>query len=436
MKKYFALLFIAIVLLIPVFRAQAVDPVIIEVFKSEYCPHCKKLSEYLQDLEKERDDFVVIYYDVNDADEGEFFDEMADTLGVYKVTPLIFINQTVITGFGGPDTSGQQIIRLIEEAKTKDSVITIAEYFGRELKLSGGDNQSDSTVETDPVSSPDMTATDNPDIQKVDDDETEGVDLDEISTGFSNSTNTIVSLPFIGSNISIDSLSLPTMSFVLGIVDGFNPCAMWVLVLLLGALVAVGNKKRMWEIAGLFLLAQAIMYYLILNVWLYAWDFIGLDRIITPIIGVVAVGAGIYFLWEFKKATDECKITDLNQRAKIAKKVQEFAQKPITLVTAVGIIGLALSVNIFEFACSIGIPQTFTKILDINELSGLTKQFYNLLYLIGYMIDDLVVFGIALYSFEKIGLTGKYTRWSHLIGGLLMVLLGLILLLKPDILVF
>ncbi len=109
----------------------------------------------------------------------------------------------------------------------------------------------------------------------------------------------------------------------------------------------------------------------------------------------------------------------------------------MTLVTAFGILGLALSVNIIEFACSVGIPQTFTKILDMNYLSWAGKQIYNSLYILMYMVDDLIIFAIALYSFEKIGLTThKYTRMSHFIGGLIMVILGFILLTKPTLLVF
>ena len=109
----------------------------------------------------------------------------------------------------------------------------------------------------------------------------------------------------------------------------------------------------------------------------------------------------------------------------------------MTIAVALGVLALAFSVNIIEFACSIGIPQTFTKILDINYLTWAGKQFYNALYILMYMVDDLIVFGLALYSFEKVGLTThKYTSASHFIGGLLMLILGLIMLLNPTLLVF
>ena len=100
-----------------------------------------------------------------------------------------------------------------------------------------------------------------------------------------------------------------------------------------------------------------------------------------------------------------------------------------------GILGLALSVNIFEFACSIGIPQAFTRVLDINQLTWWGRQFYVGVYLATYLLDDAVVFVLALYSFDKIGLTGKYSKWTTLIGGVLMVILGLLMLFKPEWLV-
>ena len=178
------------------------------------------------------------------------------------------------------------------------------------------------------------------------------------------------------------------------------------------------------------------MYYLILNVWMTAWDFVGLDEIVTPIVGVVAVGAGLFFLYQFYKADTTCKVGSLESKRKTTEKIKHYAIAPMTIVTLLGILALAFSVNIIEFACSVGIPQTFTKVLDLNYLSWAGKQVYNAIYILMYMVDDIIIFGIALYSFDRIGLTThKYTRASHLIGGTIMVALGLILLIDPNLLV-
>jgi uncharacterized protein (UPF0333 family) len=212
---------------------------------------------------------------------------------------------------------------------------------------------------------------------------------------------------------------------------------MWVLVMFLTLLMEAGSRLRMFQMAGLFLLAEAIMYYLILTVWMTTWDFIGLDKIVTPIVGTVALGAGAYFLYLFYKSDSTCKVGSLDTKRKTSEKIKAYATAPLTIISALGILGLAFSVNIIEFACSIGIPQTYTKILDLNQFSFIQEQFYNFLYILMYMVDDLIVFGIALYSFDKLGLTThKYTQASHLIGGIIMIGLGLLMLFNPSALIF
>ena len=144
-----------------------------------------------------------------------------------------------------------------------------------------------------------------------------------------------------------------------------------------------------------------------------------------------------FFIRNYIKKGDElsCEVTDFEKRAKISKKIRDIANKPFTFLTALGIIGLALSVNVIEFACSVGIPQTFTKILQINNISFLQRQLYTFIYILGYMIDDFIVFGLALLSVNKLQLTTKYSKWVNLFGGILMVILGLILIFKPSLLI-
>ena len=92
--------------------------------------------------------------------------------------------------------------------------------------------------------------------------------------------------------------------------------------------------------------------------------------------------------------------------------------------------------NIIEFACSVGIPQAYTKILELNNLSFLQTQWYTFLYIVFYMIDDIIVFGLALWGFNKLHATEKYSRASMLVGGVLMLILGALLILAPNLLTF
>lgn len=391
--------------------SSAVDKVKIEYFGRKDCKNCANLEKFLTELSNKRKDFEYIEYKIDENGENKkFFDEVTTKLKLVKGTPIIYLNGHIIQGFNTPDTTGKEIVKLIDEGKKANSVFTLEEYVknGKYENISS----NGSVCEGDEVC------------------EIPGLTKDA-------SRQVIVNIPFINKSVDLTDYSLPLMSLILGTVDGFNPCAMWVLVLFLTALIAVGSKTKMFRVAGLFILAEAVMYYLILNAWLYTWDFVGLDKWVTPIVGIVGIIGGIFFVRNYLKKGDElsCEVTDFKKRAKISNQIREIANKPFTLLTALGIIGLALSVNVIEFACSVGIPQTYTKILQINNISFWNRQIYTFIYIIGYMIDDIMVFGLALLSVNKLQLTTKYSKWVNLFGGILMIILGLILLLKPSLLI-
>ena len=210
---------------------------------------------------------------------------------------------------------------------------------------------------------------------------------------------------------------------------------MWVLVMFLSILAQSGSRKKMVQIAGIFILAEAIMYFMILNVWYETWDFVKLDHIVTPIIGLISIGAGCFFLYEFFfNKNGECVVVSHDQKKKITHKIKHVIQSPMSIAVFFTTIGIAFSVNIIEFACSIGIPQAFTKLLEMSSLSFMVKQMYVTIYTFFYMIDDLVVFGIALYAFKYLHLTTKYTRYCLALGGIIMLVLGYFFLFDPTVL--
>jgi len=59
-----------------------------------------------------------------------------------------------------------------------------------------------------------------------------------------------------------------------------------------------------------------------------------------------------------------------------------------------------------------------------------------LLYILFFMFDDLFVFFVAMKTLQMTGITTKYVKWSRLIGGILMVAIGVLLLFRPEILMF
>ncbi len=353
------------------------EKVDIYFFEREDCSFCAKEMAFFEDLVTKRDDFNLIVVDI--IEEGNFrqFDLLTDEYELPKVTPTTIVGDTIFQGFDTPETTGKEIISLIEKY-TKGTSGEIIPQQNFEFEV-----------------------------------------------------------PFFGV-INAKDFSLFSISIILGLVDGFNPCAMWVLMTFLLILWQVKDKRKMFQVAGLFILSETIMYWLILNFWYKTWDFVGLDEIITPAIGLLAVGSGIYFLRRYWKTRGQLVCdTNIDNQSKTESKIKDLINRPMTIFTALGIIGVALSVNIIEFACSIGIPQAFTKILELNNLSVLGEQLHILLYTLFYMADDFLIFGLALYGFSKFYAVGqKYSNLSSLIGGVLMIILGTLLLFAPDILVF
>ena len=383
----------------------------IEYFGRKDCKNCANLEKFLKELSTKRDDFEYVEHKIDESKEEKvFFDKTTSKLKLVKGTPIIYIDGHIIQGFNTADTTGKEIENLINSGKTKDKILTLKEYV--ESGQAGNVSSNGAVCTGDTV-----------------------CEVPGLTKGAENQV--LVNIPIINKIVDLTNYSLFTMSLILGTIDGFNPCAMWVLVLFLTALIAVGNKVKMFRVAGLFIFAEAAMYFFILNAWIYAWDFVGLDKWVTPLVGIVGIIGGIFFIRNYLKKGDtlECEVTDFEQRAKISKKIKDIANKPFTLLTALAIIGLALSVNVIEFACSVGIPQTYTKILQINEVPFWTRQFYTFIYIIGYMIDDIIVFGFALMSVNKLQLTTKYSKWVNLFGGILMIILGLIMLIKPSLLI-
>ena len=101
-----------------------------------------------------------------------------------------------------------------------------------------------------------------------------------------------INMPLLG-EVDISTMSLPVLSIVLGALDGFNPCAMWILLFLLALLINVKSKKRMYLIGGTFILASGIVYYFILNAWLKIFLAISYVNITRIFIGIFATGVGV-----------------------------------------------------------------------------------------------------------------------------------------------
>ena len=360
-------------------------------FHSEFCLHCQEMDHYLDELVDDYDNITVHYFEVGNPDNMDLLNEVADICNQSATVPFVAIGGLAFSGYN------DQIKYDMDE--------TIQKY-----------TDSDFVDITNKV---------------INNEEVLITDLDTLE-------REVVILPIIG-EIQIESLSLFVSAVVLGFVDGFNPCAMWVLIFLIGMLVNMNNRKKMWLIGLTFLITSAFVYFLIMVSWLQIAVSLTAVKWIRYLIGAFALIFGGYNISKFIKASkreDGCEVVSDNRRTKIIEKVKNIIKNKNLLLALLGVIALAATVNLIELACSAGLPLLFTQILAYNDLSTGMYLFYIIIYILLFLIDDIIIFSVAMITLRVTGISNKYTKYSTIIGGIIMLIIGVLLLFFPNIIMF
>lgn len=244
-------------------------------------------------------------------------------------------------------------------------------------------------------------------------------------------------IPFLGS-VDIANISLPLLTLILGVMDGFNPCAMWVLVILISLLLAAKSRKKIALVGGTFIFAEGFLYFLFMSAWMNAFMALSFVSILRILIGVFGIIFGILRIKDFATwKPGVCKVVDNSKsEEKILEKIKKITKPAALPATILGVIALAFSVNLVEFFCSAGFPVMYTKILSGQNISSVSHYLYLLFYNFFYMLDDFIIFGFAFFTLNRFGFSDKYNKYSTLAAGILIFLLGVLLIFKPQFLMF
>ena len=203
-------------------------------------------------------------------------------------------------------------------------------------------------------------------------------------------------------------------------------------------LIGMKDRKRMFIIGITFLLASALVYLLFMLAWLNVASLLTSIVWFRLLIGLVAIGGSVFNLYGYIKSKDTngCNVVDDKKRNKIFDRIRKFTGEKNFFLAIVGVMALAVSVNIVELACSAGLPVMFIEILSVNNLTLVEEIIYIGLYMLFFLIDDLVIFFIAMISMQLTGFSTKYGKLSKLIGGVLLLLIGILMIFKPEWLMF
>lgn len=243
-------------------------------------------------------------------------------------------------------------------------------------------------------------------------------------------------VPLLG-EIDAQNISLPLLTVVLGTLDGFNPCAMWVLVVLVSLMLATKSRKKIALVGGTFIFAEGLLYFLFMSAWLNALLFISFVSFTRILVGLLGIAFGIWRIRDFMNwKPGVCKVTDEKSKGKILERMKNILKPSSLPTTVLGVVALAFGVNLIEFFCSAGFPVIYTRILAAQGIGTLQHYLYLAFYTLFYMLDDFVVFGFAFFTLSRFNFSEKYNRYSTLIAGILILILGALLIFKPELLVF
>ena len=343
----------------------------IYLFYSYTCPHCHDEIEYFKELEKKYENKINIYkYEVLKNKDNAVL--MKTTKNLFDVSstgvPFTVIGKEYILGFS---------------ETTKDQIeYTLDNYLKEE------NNIKNETQER--------------------------------------------TIPILG-KIDVKKTSLTLVGIILGFIDGFNPCAMWILLLLINMTLSINDRKKMMTIGLTFIITSGIIYFLSMLGISVILD-LTMVTLVRDLIALVAIILGIYNLYIYIKTRKDtgCHVVDKEKRKGIIKKINDILSKKSSLLMILGTIVLASSVNLVELACSLGFPTIYLELLSINNIHGLAKILYLIIYIFFYLIDDLIIFLIAVFTLKSKGISTRYNKLVNLIGGILMILMGLLLIFKPN----
>jgi hypothetical protein len=256
--------------------------------------------------------------------------------------------------------------------------------------------------------------------------------IDESPDSITANADDEIQLPWIGT-VHVSRIGMPLFTIVVGLIDGFNPCAMWVLLFLLSILVNLQDRMRILVVAGTFVFISGAAYFAFMAAWLNVFLLIGFLRPIEITLGILAVLVGAIHIKDFFAFKQGISLS-IPESAKpgIYKRVRDIVTAKNMLGALVGVTILAVLVNMVELLCTAGLPALYTHVLTSKNLPSWQNYAYLLLYIAAYMFDDTLMVIAVTWTLGKRKLQEHEGRWLKLFSGAVILALGVVMIFKPE----
>lgn len=345
----------------------------LQVFVRQGCPHCAAAKAFLPELQRRHPRVRVRLRDVGtDPQARTDLLRLSQQAGVSAPgVPTFTYGGKVLVGFDGPTGRGRELLALLEATEPR------------------GDGASGAGAGA--------------------------LDLGPLG------------------RLSVSSAGLPLFTLAMGLLDGFNPCAMWVLLFLLSLLVHWRHRRRMALVAGTFVLVSGAVYFAFMAAWLNVFLLLGWSDALRLVLAGLALTVGVVNVLDSRRRGSGF-VLSIPDEAKpgLYARMRSVVQSRSLLPAMAAVAVLAVVVNAVELICTAGLPALYTAVLSQQDLPTAAHYAYLGVYIVGYIADDTLMVGAAVLALSSDKLTEAGGRWLKLISGAVMLALGAALLLRPG----
>lgn len=244
-------------------------------------------------------------------------------------------------------------------------------------------------------------------------------------------SGTTIDVPLLGPVTLGESLIASTL--IIGFVDGMNPCSLWVITVLLAIVVRTGARGRVIAIGTTYLVVTALMYGLFI---MGVYSALGLVSHLGAVQVVVALVAGILGVISVKdyfafKQGVSMTISD-SAKPGLYQRMRTAAGHEALLPALGATVVLAVGVSFIEIPCTAGFPLLWAGILEANDVGFVQALGLLVLFMIPYLLDELIVFGVAVFTMRSLKMQERHGRLLKLVAGTMMIALAVTVLVAPE----
>ena len=242
-----------------------------------------------------------------------------------------------------------------------------------------------------------------------------------------------IEVPLVGA-VDLTYTPLILATALIGLVDGVNPCSVWVLALLIGVMLGSGSRRRVLLVGATFLAVSATVYGGFVAGLFGVLAYLSSLAWIRAIVAFLAAAMAAIHLKDYLAFRRGVSLTIPDARKPAiyrgVRAVVNAEGSPVVMLAASA--ALALGVTLVELPCTVGLPVVWSALVADAGIGAGTFAALLGLYMLLYLLDELAILAVAVFTLKAMRLGERGGRILKLLSAAVMATLAVTLLAFPE----